>query len=285
VYASHPPPTAISENGVNVFVLLLLTLLKIVSMFLVGFTVERLLIADTESSTRNLYLNCACTVAYQASLVTLGAFVTAQLAALALRLPFHGILDLSWVNDHRRWLAGMAIAFCWLAIQDFFYYWLHRLQHRSSWLWAEHEVHHSDEHVNVTTTFRHHWLEPLLQAVFMGFPLALLFRPPVMLAVSAYLLANFYSSFIHLNARITLGPLNRFFANPSTHRIHHSKLPHHIDKNFAAYFPLWDVIFGTYCAPAPGEIPPTGLAHGECIDSFGQALSHPFRRWAGMSRQ
>ena len=34
----------------------------------------------------------------------------------------------------------------------------------------------------------------------------------------------------------------------------------HRDKNFAGLLPLWDILFGTYYQPAPGEYPQTGIA-------------------------
>jgi sterol desaturase/sphingolipid hydroxylase (fatty acid hydroxylase superfamily) len=33
---------------------------------------------------------------------------------------------------------------------------------------------------------------------------------------------------------------------PTGHRVHHSALPEHRDKNFAGIFPIWDHLFGTY---------------------------------------
>jgi len=93
------------------------------------------------------------------------------------------------------------------------------------------------------------------------------------------------SYFIHLNSRISLGPLTPIIAGPQTHRIHHSKLPEHIDKNFAAIFPLWDVIFGTYYHPKRGECPPCGLASGETVHSFRYALLMPFITWVKMLKR
>ena len=35
---------------------------------------------------------------------------------------------------------------------DFFYYWLHRFQHKLPVLWQEHLLHHSAEHLSVVVT-------------------------------------------------------------------------------------------------------------------------------------
>ncbi|MBK8742853.1 MAG: hypothetical protein IPM02_26780 [Betaproteobacteria bacterium] len=37
--------------------------------------------------------------------------------------------------------------------------------------------------------------------------------------------------------------------SPAAHRIHHSIEQPHRDRNFAALFPVWDVLFGTYVRP------------------------------------
>ena len=39
------------------------------------------------------------------------------------------------------------------------------------------------------------------------------------------------------------------FGCPAHHHIHHSCYPEHIDKNLAFLFPVWDVLFGTFCLP------------------------------------
>jgi len=121
-----------------------------------------------------------------------------------------------------------------------------------------------------------------METVAVIVPAAILFKPPIVTIPLAYLITQGMSYFIHLNSRISLGPLTPIIAGPQTHRIHHSKLPEHIDKNFAAIFPLWDVIFGTYYHPKKGECPPCGLASGETVHSFRYALLMPFMTWVKM---
>jgi sterol desaturase/sphingolipid hydroxylase (fatty acid hydroxylase superfamily) len=38
-------------------------------------------------------------------------------------------------------------------------------------------------------------------------------------------------------------------ADSNIHRLHHSIDPVDYDRNFAAYFPIWDIIFGTFKYP------------------------------------
>src|SRR6185437_10593276 len=135
-----------------------------------------------------------------------------------------------------------------------------------AWLWAIHELHHSDECMNVTTTFRIHWLDSPLGAVAVGiFPAFLVPQPQLALPAWWILFRCTNNFWIHLNADIGFGWFNRIFASPQTHRIHHSYLPQHIDKNFAGLWTFWDVIFGTYIHPIKGEHPPTGLTSGKQV--------------------
>ena len=46
--------------------------------------------------------------------------------------------------------ATLGAIFAWDAI----YYWNHRIQHESRWLWAIHVVHHSSERYNLSTALR-----------------------------------------------------------------------------------------------------------------------------------
>jgi len=88
--------------------------------------------------------------------------------------------------------------------------------------------------------------------------------------------------FVHLNSRIRFGWMNYLFACPQSHRVHHSKEPQHIDKNFAVTFALWDVIFGTFYYPAADEWPSTGLVSGRKVSSIPEAVVMPFQTWVGM---
>jgi len=164
-------------------------------------------------------------------------------------------------------------------ILDFFYYWFHRSQHTFPWFWAQHKIHHSEFSLNVTTGNRHHWLEEPLRVFLIWLPIGLVFQQkPVTIAWlwSGFLLWGY---FIHLNLRLPLGPLTPVLCGPQLHRIHHSNLPEHRDKNFAAFFPIFDVLFGTYCKPARDTYPTTGLSDGENLNGLARASLAPFRSW------
>lgn len=183
--------------------------------------------------------------------------------------------------DNRWGEFGYAVTFFF--IFDFFYYWFHRFQHTWSVFWQQHKLHHSEESLNVTTTMRHHWLEDWLRIFIVILPMSWLFKlhhGQVGLIWAAVLLWGY---FIHLNLNLRLGWLSYVISGPVYHRIHHSSLPQHQDKNFAAFFPIWDIIFGSaYFPKKEEEAPPTGLSSGERITNHWQANVGPFKAWFSM---
>jgi sterol desaturase/sphingolipid hydroxylase (fatty acid hydroxylase superfamily) len=80
----------------------------------------------------------------------------------------------------------------------------------------------------------------------------------------------------HANLRLHLGPLTALVSNPQWHRIHHSISIEHRDKNFAAFFPVIDIMFGTYYRPHKHEYPATGVAAASRSGDFVQATAGPF---------
>jgi sterol desaturase/sphingolipid hydroxylase (fatty acid hydroxylase superfamily) len=54
--------------------------------------------------------------------------------------------------------------------------------------------------------------------------------------------------------------------NPQRPRIHHSALMEHRDKDFAAIFPIFDILFDTAWVPTPGEYTARGLVPAERVD-------------------
>lgn len=177
---------------------------------------------------------------------------------------------------------GVGATLVFILIWDFFYYWMHRSQHGSAVLWQEHLVHHSDDSVNITTSSRTHILEQPLAAVFISTPMAVLFTLPPMTIAWVAILPWAWAYMVHANIRLSFGPLWWLLASPQYHRIHHSVEPQHFDKNFAVWFPLWDILFGTAYRPKPGEYPKTGVAGVEAKTVASMYLL-PFKGWYAMA--
>jgi sterol desaturase/sphingolipid hydroxylase (fatty acid hydroxylase superfamily) len=175
---------------------------------------------------------------------------------------------------------NLLLPFFPLLVFDFFYYWHHRLQHTVPSFWVIHRLHHSTESVNALASFRHHWLEEPMRVFTMTIPMALLFDiTPVQGAWIAFALGQL-GVFIHANLRIPFGRLTPLFTGPQLHRLHHSYKPEHLNKNYSAIFPVWDILFGTYCSPKRGEWPATGLgAAAQHPDSVVYETAFPFLAW------
>lgn len=160
-----------------------------------------------------------------------------------------------------------------LLIHDCWFYWSHRLEHALPWLWAFHRLHHSDPNMNASTFCRDHVGQNIWRGFFSMFTLGLVFDLELKDAAQAALLSNLFlglwSQFYHSALLIQLPWLDRVLVTPQVHRIHHSALPEHRDKNFADVFPVFDIVFGTYAPPMRHQFPATGLGDG----------SEPPRQW------
>jgi sterol desaturase/sphingolipid hydroxylase (fatty acid hydroxylase superfamily) len=174
---------------------------------------------------------------------------------------------------------GLLLAvLCYTLLMDGGEYLFHRAQHFFPALWAMHSLHHSDTAVNVSTAPRHFWGEMLLKAVTVYALVGVLVKVSAVVIVS-YSVIGLYNYFLHMNIRIGFGRWSAWLNSPQFHRLHHSALPEHCDCNFNQFFPVFDLLFGTYRAPRPGEYPPTGLASGEAPARLSEMLLWPWRRF------
>lgn len=138
-------------------------------------------------------------------------------------------------------LAGWTVVFL---LDDLAYYWMHRLSHVVSILWAGHVVHHSSEEFNLTVALRQSSLHGLMSWVFY-MPLAFLGVPVTMWLV-CHGLNLVYQFWIHTREIDRLGPLEWVLNTPSHHRVHHGVNPEYQDRNFAGVLIIWDRLFGTF---------------------------------------
>ena len=224
-------------------------------------------------------LNIGCAIAYWTFYALVGAGAAAACAHIAGRLPGSGIFALS----ARSVWGGLGMCAIYLFAHDFFYYWLHRAQHASRWLWPMHELHHDDPHVDFTTGWRDHWLDQLMFAVFIYLPLAYLFRMSAGVAALVAIASQVMTGLIHVNTRVYLG-WQWLLTSPDFHRIHHSAEIEQVDRNFAVIFPVFDKLFGTYLAPERGRSPKTGLVSGRVTPNLLEASVAPFRAWLRLWR-
>jgi sterol desaturase/sphingolipid hydroxylase (fatty acid hydroxylase superfamily) len=175
-------------------------------------------------------------------LTIMNAVLVAPLVT-ALTLSFVALVqqDLPWIVLPRigalpRWAAIIAI----LVVMDFCNWAVHLANHRVRLMWRFHELHHSQEDMNVLTVFRTH---PLIHVSYL---LALI--PGVVLlangalSVTVLVLYGGMVAFAHSNTRAGFGPLERVFVSPNFHRIHH-KLDGPQDVNLGFALTIWDQLF------------------------------------------
>ncbi|KPQ13913.1 MAG: Fatty acid hydroxylase superfamily [Rhodobacteraceae bacterium HLUCCO18] len=213
-----------------------------------------------------------------ASLIGLLAPAITYTTASAVRLIGDGLIDLRALGFPG--LVGSLLALLVTTfVLDFFYYWFHRTMHYRLF-WPMHELHHSDENMNALTAQRGHILETLISPLFLTLPMAILFRLPALDIAILSLIPQAYHFLSHANIRLSYGPLWWLLISPDYHRIHHSIEPRHHHKNFANWFPIWDILFGTAWRP-DGTRPDTGV-QGVEINTLRQAYLLPFKGWYRM---
>ena len=89
----------------------------------------------------------------------------------------------------------------------------------------------------------------------------------------------------HLNVRLSFGRFRTILTSPQYHRIHHAADASLANRNFAAIFPMFDVIFGTYPRPGENEYPASGLMSGEEPSGALDLVPWPFTRRRQEARQ
>ncbi|KAA0206847.1 sterol desaturase family protein [Candidatus Uhrbacteria bacterium] len=179
---------------------------------------------------------------------------------------------------------SILIVLFYLFLGDLIFYWYHRAQHAWRWLWPIHELHHADRELNATTSMRTYWLERPIQTALIVTPVEYFLGLDATAAAIVPFAALGWLFFSHANWRLELGRFTPVIVGPQLHRVHHSILPHHQHKNFAQFFPVLDIIFGTYYRPANSEFPPTGTQELASDAPILETLARPVKLWAASVR-
>jgi sterol desaturase/sphingolipid hydroxylase (fatty acid hydroxylase superfamily) len=158
-----------------------------------------------------------------------------------------------------------------LIAYDISYYLYHFAQHRFSFLWELHKVHHSAEVMVGITKDRVHPLDEFMNRAWDGVIPGICFGvwsqislglvELTIFGVNVYIMRNILMmDFVrHTHFKISFGKLNHVVLCPHWHQLHHSTNPKHYDKNFGLLFSFWDRMFGTLCIPEPDETFKFGL--------------------------
>jgi sterol desaturase/sphingolipid hydroxylase (fatty acid hydroxylase superfamily) len=158
----------------------------------------------------------------------------------------HGLLR-GMEEGPLRWLLTFVL-------YDFAIYLWHVINHHNEFLWRFHKVHHSDQAFNVTTGFRFHVIDLLIEIPYKClFVILIGVDAHIVLAMEAIQLV--FILFHHANIEIpNENRISSILITPSLHRAHHSASRLEHDSNYGIVFALWDRIFGTRLEANPEQI-------------------------------
>jgi sterol desaturase/sphingolipid hydroxylase (fatty acid hydroxylase superfamily) len=172
---------------------------------------------------------------------------------------------------------------------------MHRLEHAIPAFWALHKFHHSADSLSILTSARTTQLAKSIDTGLVFVPAALLtsatapvptiHSPAFAIAIIYFAYSTFVGIngyFVHSNLTTDYGWVGRWLlVSPRMHRLHHARSASYHDKNFTFDLVIWDRLFGTYAACAPGTDPltiPLGLEENpfNAHRTVGEALREYF---------
>jgi len=166
-----------------------------------------------------------------------------------------------------------------LLVVDFVTYWVHRAFHQVPVLWNFHAIHHSSLQLDWLAGSRMHVVDVLVTRAAGFIPIFILgFAPAALYAYVAFV--SIHAVYIHANVRWRWPVLRWVIATPEYHHWHHTSDEEGLDKNFAGFLPLWDLVFGT--AYLPDRWPKRyGTVNFQPPETWVGQLMYPFRRHGG----
>jgi sterol desaturase/sphingolipid hydroxylase (fatty acid hydroxylase superfamily) len=166
---------------------------------------------------------------------------------------------------------GLIITFLVLSLQSWA---VHLAMHKLPVLWRVHRVHHTDTHLDISTTVRFHPVEFIIQMPIAAAVVLVLGAPP-----TAVILYGIFDAVVNAVSHANLclpARLERLLGlvivTPHLHRVHHSPVWPETDSNFGATLPLWDRLFGTFRAKPPEALAEQGIGLPEVQDSRAWSL-------------
>ncbi len=201
-----------------------------------------------------------------------------------------------WGGHVSAWVVIASFTITHFVLDDLSRYLVHRLLHRSDFLWSFHKVHHSAETLTPFTVFRTHPVEgvvfTLRSAVVQGMVIgSFVFFFGESVDLATVLGVNLFifvfnvtgANLRHSHVSISYGvALERILISPAQHQLHHSMDPQHFDKNFGVVLAIWDLIGGSLYPAERGRNIKFGLSTGARRPghTLGQLYLAPFRESA-----
>lgn len=171
-------------------------------------------------------------------------------------LAFILLRTANWTTENHfgilQWLPKMNIygyTFLGLILLDLIgAYLIHLIEHKITFLWRFHLIHHTDTWIDTTSANRHHPGESVLRFVFTTLGV-LLIGTPMWLVFLYQTMSVVATQFNHANISLpkkldTL--LSYIFVSPDMHKVHHHYVLPYTDSNYGNIFSIWDRLFGTF---------------------------------------
>jgi sterol desaturase/sphingolipid hydroxylase (fatty acid hydroxylase superfamily) len=163
-------------------------------------------------------------------------------------------------------------------LDDFSYYWFHRISHECRLFWASHVVHHSSKHYNLSTALRQTWSGGFYTFIFWLWLPLLGFHPGMIVFQMAVSLL--YQFWIHTETIKKLPFSLEYVLNtPSHHRVHHGSNPIYLDRNHGGILIIWDRLFNTFQEELDSEKMTYGLVVN--IDTY-NPVKIAFLEWISL---
>ncbi|MDD5267435.1 MAG: sterol desaturase family protein [Methylococcales bacterium] len=160
---------------------------------------------------------------------------------------------------------------------DLLVYLWHKACHSFDGLWMFHRVHHNDPYLNITTSFRIHFLE-LVSTSFLKATLIILLGIEQTMVLTSEAIMTLFIMFHHTNISFVGEKLLGYvIIVPALHRTHHSSQRSEHDSNYGAVLSLWDRLFGTLSELKSAEIGIKGSSPQDLINliKFGFGFTLP----------
>ncbi len=186
------------------------------------------------------------TTAFLFNNVILTILRASSLFFVAQQFSSHGLLS-DMANGPLKWL-------CSFVLFDLAIYAWHFASHKYEFLWRFHKIHHSDKSFNVSTGFRFHVFDLLLEIVYKCL-FVIIVGVEAYLVLAIEIVELFFVFFHHANISFAQEkPLSQYIITPSLHRVHHSSLRSEHDSNYGIVLAIWDRMFGTRQELVPQKI-------------------------------
>lgn len=159
-----------------------------------------------------------------------------------------------YLESQSFWLFNMISIPFWIEflitifILDFAIYLQHLASHKWDWFWKLHQIHHSDEALDVSTALRFHVGEISISLLYKVLLVGIFWFSAISVATFEIILVC-SAIFNHANLKLPKfleKYMSYIFVTPQFHQVHHSVIHTETDSNYGFFFSFWDRLCKTY---------------------------------------